>query len=190
MTNEHQRCNCASPIIGSASLSTGDEFAGSFDITIFATNDWLKLIQLVLAVFPKTYDRVKNSYSLILCCVIVHTMHCCATVCSEVLLHLCAYSEAYKRAHEHSAEHQQTHNVSFSNALFKRSLFTLAHSLPSLITTMVLKLSVATVALAALAGAVNYRRVTCPDGINTATNEAVSFYFSPKRTKTSQFHRR
>ena len=38
---------------------------------------------------------------------------------------------------------------------------------------MVFKLTVATVALADLVGAANYKRVTCPDGVNTATNEAV-----------------
>lgn len=41
---------------------------------------------------------------------------------------------------------------------------------------MVLKLSVAIVALAALASAANYKRVACPDGVNTATNAAVSAY--------------
>ena len=39
---------------------------------------------------------------------------------------------------------------------------------------MVFKLAIATVALAAFAGAANYKRVTCPDGVNTATHEAVS----------------
>lgn len=38
---------------------------------------------------------------------------------------------------------------------------------------MALKLTLATVALAAYASAANYKRVACPDGVNTATNEAV-----------------
>jgi hypothetical protein len=48
---------------------------------------------------------------------------------------------------------------------------------------MVFKLSVAVVALAALAGAANYKRVACPDGKNTATNEAVSRSLSKTQTK-------
>ncbi|KAI5117136.1 hypothetical protein M0805_008255 [Coniferiporia weirii] len=36
----------------------------------------------------------------------------------------------------------------------------------------------ATITLAALASAANYRRVTCPDGVNTATNEACCAFFS------------
>ncbi|THH03758.1 hypothetical protein EW145_g6030 [Phellinidium pouzarii] len=43
---------------------------------------------------------------------------------------------------------------------------------------MVFKLTLATVALAALVGAANYRRVSCPDGINTATNEACCAFFA------------
>lgn len=39
---------------------------------------------------------------------------------------------------------------------------------------MVFKLSIAFVALAALASAANFKRVACPDGKNTATNAAVS----------------
>lgn len=39
---------------------------------------------------------------------------------------------------------------------------------------MVFKLTVATIALVALAGAATVKRVTCPDGVNTASNEAVS----------------
>jgi hypothetical protein len=38
---------------------------------------------------------------------------------------------------------------------------------------MFFKHSVAVVALAALASAAYYKRVACPDGKNTATNEAV-----------------
>lgn len=38
---------------------------------------------------------------------------------------------------------------------------------------MVFKLAVATVALAALAGAANVKRVACPDGVNFASHEAV-----------------
>ena len=38
---------------------------------------------------------------------------------------------------------------------------------------MVFKLAVATVAVAALVGAANYKRVACPDGKNTASHEAV-----------------
>lgn len=38
---------------------------------------------------------------------------------------------------------------------------------------MVFKLALTTVALAAFAGAANYKRVTCPGGVNAATNEAV-----------------
>ena len=44
--------------------------------------------------------------------------------------------------------------------------------------TMVLKLAVATVALAASASAALTKRVTCPDG-NVTSNEAVSRYFIP-----------
>lgn len=40
---------------------------------------------------------------------------------------------------------------------------------------MVFKLALATVALAALAGAAHIKRVACPDGKNFATNEAVSY---------------
>ncbi|EJD00765.1 manganese peroxidase 2 [Fomitiporia mediterranea MF3/22] len=40
------------------------------------------------------------------------------------------------------------------------------------------KLAVATVALATTAAAANYKRVTCPDGINTATNEACCAFFA------------
>ncbi|EJD05363.1 manganese peroxidase 1 [Fomitiporia mediterranea MF3/22] len=40
------------------------------------------------------------------------------------------------------------------------------------------KLSVAFVALAALVNAANYKRVTCPDGVNTATNEACCPFFA------------
>lgn len=43
---------------------------------------------------------------------------------------------------------------------------------------MVFKLSLATVALAAFAGAANYKRVACPDGVNTATNEACCVFFA------------
>ncbi|EJD02557.1 manganese peroxidase 3 [Fomitiporia mediterranea MF3/22] len=43
---------------------------------------------------------------------------------------------------------------------------------------MVFKLVIATVALVAVAGAANYKRVTCPDGVNTATNEACCAFFS------------
>lgn len=39
---------------------------------------------------------------------------------------------------------------------------------------MVFKLTVALAAFAAVASAANFKRVTCPDGKNTATNEAVS----------------
>ena len=39
---------------------------------------------------------------------------------------------------------------------------------------MVFKLALATVSLAAIAGAANYKRVTCPHSKNTVTNEAVS----------------
>ncbi|THH03507.1 hypothetical protein EW145_g6201 [Phellinidium pouzarii] len=43
---------------------------------------------------------------------------------------------------------------------------------------MVFKLAVLTIALAAFAGAANYKRVTCPDGVNTATHEACCAFFS------------
>lgn len=43
---------------------------------------------------------------------------------------------------------------------------------------MVLKLAFVTVAVAALAAAANYKRVTCPDGKNTVSNEAVSILSS------------
>jgi len=43
---------------------------------------------------------------------------------------------------------------------------------------MVFKLTVATIALAALVGAANYKRVTCPDGVNTATNAACCVFFA------------
>ncbi|KAI5117417.1 hypothetical protein M0805_005477 [Coniferiporia weirii] len=43
---------------------------------------------------------------------------------------------------------------------------------------MVFKLAIATVALAALANAANYKRVTCPDGVNTATHEACCAFFA------------
>ncbi|KAH8113582.1 manganese peroxidase 3 [Phellopilus nigrolimitatus] len=43
---------------------------------------------------------------------------------------------------------------------------------------MVFKLSLVTVAFAALVGAANYKRVTCPDGVNTATNEACCAFFA------------
>lgn len=39
---------------------------------------------------------------------------------------------------------------------------------------MVFKLAIATVALAAFAGAANVKRVACPDGKNFASHEAVS----------------
>ena len=42
---------------------------------------------------------------------------------------------------------------------------------------MVFKLSVAIVALAALASAANFKRVACPDGKNTATNAACCAWF-------------
>lgn len=41
---------------------------------------------------------------------------------------------------------------------------------------MVFKLTVAVVALAALASAANFKRVACPDGKNSATHEAVCIY--------------
>lgn len=37
---------------------------------------------------------------------------------------------------------------------------------------MVFKLSIGFLALATLASAANFRRVACPDGVHTATNEA------------------
>lgn len=40
--------------------------------------------------------------------------------------------------------------------------------------TMVFKLAIATVALAAFAGAATVKRVACPDGKNFASHEAVS----------------
>ncbi|EJD02558.1 manganese peroxidase 2 [Fomitiporia mediterranea MF3/22] len=43
---------------------------------------------------------------------------------------------------------------------------------------MVFKLAVATVALAAAAGAANVKRVACPDGKNTASNEACCVFFA------------
>lgn len=43
---------------------------------------------------------------------------------------------------------------------------------------MVFKLALATVALAVFAKAANYKRVSCPDGINTATNEACCVFFA------------
>ena len=38
---------------------------------------------------------------------------------------------------------------------------------------MVFKLSAVVIALATLVSAANYKRVACPDGVNTATDEAV-----------------
>ena len=46
---------------------------------------------------------------------------------------------------------------------------------PSTARIMVFKLTVATIALAAFAGAATVKRVACPDGKNFASNEAVSF---------------
>ncbi|KAI5116829.1 hypothetical protein M0805_006241 [Coniferiporia weirii] len=43
---------------------------------------------------------------------------------------------------------------------------------------MVLQLTLVTVALAVLASAANYKRVTCPDGVNTATDEACCVFFA------------
>ncbi|KAL5507601.1 GP1_6 [Sanghuangporus vaninii] len=43
---------------------------------------------------------------------------------------------------------------------------------------MVFKLSAVLVALAALASAANYKRVACPDGVNTATDEACCAFFA------------
>ncbi|TDL24699.1 manganese peroxidase 2 [Rickenella mellea] len=43
---------------------------------------------------------------------------------------------------------------------------------------MVFKLSVALVALAAVASAANYKRVACPDGKNTATHDACCVFFA------------
>ncbi|KAH8110319.1 manganese peroxidase 2 [Phellopilus nigrolimitatus] len=43
---------------------------------------------------------------------------------------------------------------------------------------MVFKLAAATVALAAFASAANYRRVACPDGVNTASNAACCSFFA------------
>lgn len=45
------------------------------------------------------------------------------------------------------------------------------------LSNMVFKLALATVAFAALAGAANYKRVTCPDG-NVASHSAVSNFVS------------
>ncbi|KAL5523444.1 hypothetical protein ACEPAG_7617 [Sanghuangporus baumii] len=42
---------------------------------------------------------------------------------------------------------------------------------------MLSKITLSTVALATLAGAANYKRVTCPDGKNTASNEACCVFF-------------
>ncbi|OCB89393.1 manganese peroxidase 2 [Sanghuangporus baumii] len=42
---------------------------------------------------------------------------------------------------------------------------------------MLSKITLSTVALATLAGAANYKRVTCPDGKNTASNEACCIFF-------------
>ncbi|EJD05293.1 manganese peroxidase 2 [Fomitiporia mediterranea MF3/22] len=41
-----------------------------------------------------------------------------------------------------------------------------------------LKLAIATIALATSVAAANYKRVTCPDGVNTATNEACCAFFA------------
>ena len=38
---------------------------------------------------------------------------------------------------------------------------------------MVIKLTAVFIALASLVSAANYKRVACPDGVNTATDEAV-----------------
>ncbi|KAI5116828.1 hypothetical protein M0805_006240 [Coniferiporia weirii] len=43
---------------------------------------------------------------------------------------------------------------------------------------MVFKLAIATVSLAALAGAANYKRVVCPDGVNVASHEACCAFFA------------
>ncbi|KAH8116590.1 manganese peroxidase 3 [Phellopilus nigrolimitatus] len=43
---------------------------------------------------------------------------------------------------------------------------------------MLFKLTFITVALVALASAANYKRVTCPDGVNTCTNEACCVFFA------------
>ncbi|KAH8116589.1 manganese peroxidase 3 [Phellopilus nigrolimitatus] len=51
---------------------------------------------------------------------------------------------------------------------------------------MVFKLTFVTVALAALASAANYKRVTCPDGKNTATNEACCVFFALRDDLQSQ----
>lgn len=55
-------------------------------------------------------------------------------------------------------------------------------SLPSVYqVNMVFKLTVALVSLAAFVSAANFKRVTCPDGVNTATNEAVSIFLTSLR---------
>ena len=52
-------------------------------------------------------------------------------------------------------------------------LFSLCVSVTPAIAMLSLSCVALIVASAALVNAANYRRVTCPDGVNTATNEAV-----------------
>ena len=49
---------------------------------------------------------------------------------------------------------------------------------------MVFNLAIAAIVTATFAAAANYKRVSCPDGVNTATNEAVCPYYSPKKLMT------